>query len=79
MAVGLSEFHGRFLSLEQLTEAFSIPTIGTITVAETSIDLALQRRSAMLFGGGVGALMLGYLIVLLLFHSQLATAQGSIL
>ena len=79
VAIGLSEFHGRFLSIEQLTEAFSIPTIGTITVAETSIDLANQRRAAYLFGGGVGVLMLGYLIVLILFHSQLASPQGNIL
>ena len=48
-------------------------------MAETSIDLANQRRAAYLFGGGVGVLMLGYLIMLILFHSQLASPQGNIL
>ena len=46
VALGLNEFQGRFQTSEQLLETFAIPSIGTITISETPMDLALRRRRA---------------------------------
>jgi polysaccharide chain length determinant protein (PEP-CTERM system associated) len=77
VALGLNTYQDRFLNVEQLTDAISIPVIGTITASQSSLDLAEGRRGALVFGGGVAMLMLGYLFVLLLFHTHLATMQGA--
>ena len=48
-------------------------------MTQTGADVALGRRGALVFGGGVALLMLGYLVVFMLFHSHLASSQGTIL
>ena len=78
-ALGLNEYQDRFQNVNQLSESFSIPVIGTITACESAADLAEGRRAVMIFGGGISILMIGYLIVLLLFHTRLAGTQGFIL
>jgi polysaccharide chain length determinant protein (PEP-CTERM system associated) len=79
VAIGMSGYQERFLSVEQLSEAFSIPVIGSITAGKSASDLAEDRRATMAFGAGLAVLMLGYLVVLLLFHTNLAGSQGNLL
>ena len=79
VSVVLSEFYGRFFGLESLTEAFSLPVLGSITLLRTNADMMQQRRSAAVFAGGVCVLLLGYLVVLYLFHNHLASTQPDIL
>ena len=79
IAMGISLAKDQFMDAERLSNAFSIPLIGTVTACDSASDLAQNRRAAMLFGSGVAALMLSYLVVLLLFHTQLAVSQGALL
>lgn len=78
-ALGISAIHDRFYTVEKLNEAFSLPLIGTVTSSASVSDQALQRQEIMVFAGGVTALLIGYLIVLLLFHTQLNVFGGSFL
>ena len=79
VALGINLIQDRFMDVEKLTESFSIPIIGTVSECDSAIDLAQNRRAVMLFSGGLGVLMLSYLIVLLVFHTQLAVSQGTFL
>jgi polysaccharide chain length determinant protein (PEP-CTERM system associated) len=79
VALGINLIQDRFMDVEKLTESFSIPIIGTVSECDSATDLAQNRRAVMLFGGGVAVLMLSYLVVLLIFHTQLAISQGTIL
>jgi polysaccharide chain length determinant protein (PEP-CTERM system associated) len=79
VALAINMAKDQFMDADKLGTSFSIPVIGTVTACESASDLAQTRRAAMLFGGGVVALMLSYLIVLLLFHTQLAVSQGGLL
>lgn len=78
-ALAFSEFYGRFFNIEKLSEAFSVPVLGAITAIQTTADIMRQRRTNAIFAAGIGCLMLSYLVVLFLFHSRLATPQGTIL
>jgi hypothetical protein len=67
------------MDVDKLTESFSIPIIGMVSECDSASDLAQNRRAVVYFGGGIAVLMLSYLVVLLVFHTQLAISQGTIL
>ena len=74
----LSQASGKFLSVDQLSEAIALPVLGVITVARTAADMARARRAASFFAMGTGALVVGYLIVLFFFHTYVDAIRGSI-
>jgi polysaccharide chain length determinant protein (PEP-CTERM system associated) len=74
VALAFNAYQDRFLNVEQLTDAISIPVIGTITASQSTLDLAEGRRGVLVFGSGLAVLMFGYLIVFFLFHSHLAAS-----
>ncbi len=76
LALGLSIYQDRFFSTDQLDETFGVPLIGSITASESASDLAVNRRAIVVFTSALGILMFGYLIIVFLFHSQLAASQG---
>ncbi len=78
-AIALGQVSGRFLTMEQLGEAFALPVIGAVTIARTAADLLRERRQASFFAAGAGALVVGYLIVLVFFHTNIQTTGGSII
>jgi polysaccharide chain length determinant protein (PEP-CTERM system associated) len=76
-AVALGAVSGRFLTMEQLGQAFALPVLGAVTIARTAADMVRMRRSASFFAAGSGALVAGYLVVLVLFHTNVT--GGSLL
>ena len=75
-AFGLSEFSGRLMSLDQLTESFAFPTLGAVTFVRTGRDAAVARTSLMLFMICTGMLLVSYVVVLLFFHTSVAAASS---
>jgi polysaccharide chain length determinant protein (PEP-CTERM system associated) len=69
-AIGLGAVSGRFLTMEQLGQAFALPVLGAVTIARTAADMVRMRRSASFFVAGTGALVAGYLVVLVFFHTN---------
>jgi hypothetical protein len=69
---------GRFLSMEQLTEAFELPVLGAITVVRTGPDTVAAQRSTTYFVAGLGLLIVGYLIVLFFFHTTVGGGVGTL-
>lgn len=78
-AVALGQVSGRFLTVEQLGQAFALPVLGAVTIARTAADMVRVRRSASFFAAGAGALVVGYLVVLVFFHTSVSTTGGSLL
>lgn len=78
-AVALGQASGRFLTMEQLSEAFALPVLGAVTIARSAADLVRERRSTSFFAAGAGALVVGYLFVLVFFHTITQSTGGSIL
>lgn len=76
-AVALGAVSGRFLTMEQLGQAFALPVLGAVTIARTAADMVRMRRSATFFAAGSGALLASYLIVLVFFHTTVT--GGSLL
>jgi Uncharacterized protein involved in exopolysaccharide biosynthesis len=68
-AIALGAVSGRFLTVEQLSQAFALPVLGAVTIARTAADMVRMRRSASFFAAGAGALVAGYMVVLVLFHT----------
>jgi polysaccharide chain length determinant protein (PEP-CTERM system associated) len=68
-AVALGAVSGRFLTMEQLSQAFALPVLGAVTIARTAADMVRMRRSASFFAAGAGALVAGYAVVLVFFHT----------
>lgn len=79
VAIALGQVSGRFLTVEQLSQAFALPVLGAVTIARTAADVVRMRRSASFFAAGAGALMLGYLVVLVFFHTNVQSSGGSLL
>jgi polysaccharide chain length determinant protein (PEP-CTERM system associated) len=77
-AVALGQVSGRFLTMEQLGQAFALPVLGAVTIARTAADMVRERRAASFFAAGAGMLVVGYLIVLVFFHTYVQSG-GSIL
>lgn len=77
-AVALGQVSGRFLTMEQLSEAFALPVLGTITIARTAADMARARRATSFFAAGTGLLVAGYMVVLLFFHTYVQTVGGGV-
>lgn len=69
IAFALGQFSGRFLSMEQLKEAFELPILGAITTVRTGPDRVATRRSTAFFAAGFGMLVASCLIVLFFFHT----------
>lgn len=69
LAFGLGQFSGRFLSMEQLKEAFELPILGAITTVRTGPDRVAAGRSTAFFAAGLGMLVASCLIVLFFFHT----------
>jgi len=78
-AVALGQVSGRFLTVEQLSQAFALPVLGAITIARTAADLVRERRATTFFAAGAGALVVGYLIVLFFFHTYVSATGGSLI
>lgn len=78
-AMALGAVSGRFLTMEQLGQAFALPVLGAVTIARTAADMVRMRRSASFFAAGAGALVGGYLIVLVFFHTNVSSIGGSLL
>jgi polysaccharide chain length determinant protein (PEP-CTERM system associated) len=78
MAVALGQVSGRFLTMEQLSEAFALPVLGTITIARTAADMARARRATSFFAAGTGLLVAGYMVVLMFFHTYVQTIGGGV-
>jgi len=70
LAFALGQFSGRFLSVEQLKEAFELPILGAITTVRTGPDAVAARRSTAFFAAGLGMLVASCLIVLFFFHTS---------
>ncbi len=68
-AIALGAVSGRFLTVEQLSQAFALPVLGAVTIARTAADMVRMRRSASFFAAGAGALVVGYMVVLVFFHT----------
>lgn len=68
-AVALGAVSGRFLTVDQLSQAFALPVLGAVTIARTAADMVRMRRSASFFAAGAGALVAGYAVVLVFFHT----------
>lgn len=72
----LSQFSGRFMTVDQLSKTFSLPSLGAITVVRTARDMAAARRSVAFFVACTGLLLASYMIVLFFFHTNVAVAGG---
>lgn len=75
----MSRTSGKFLSVDQLSEAIALPVLGVVTVARTAADLARARRAASFFAMSAGMLVVGYLVVLFFFHTYVDTIRGSLI
>lgn len=75
-AVALGQVSGRFLTMEQLSEAFALPVLGAITIARTAADMARARRATSFFAAGTGMLVAGYMVVLLFSHTYVQAIGG---
>ena len=73
LALALGQFSGKFLSMEQLKEAFELPVLGAITLVSTGPDTVEARRSTTFFAGGLGLLVISCLIVLYFSHTGVGT------
>lgn len=69
VALAISTLQDRFFTVDKLNEVFALPLIGTVTACSSVADQTKERQALLLFGSGVAVLMLGYLVVLLLFHT----------
>jgi len=78
-SVALGRVSGRFMTVEQLGQAFALPVLGAITIARTAADVVRTRRATSFFAAGAGALVAGYLIVLFFFHTYVSATGGSLL
>jgi polysaccharide chain length determinant protein (PEP-CTERM system associated) len=78
-SVALGQVSGRFLTVEQLGEAFALPVLGAVTIARTAADMIRARRQTSFFAAGAGLLVVGYLIVLFFYHTIVQTTGGSII
>lgn len=78
-AVGLGQVSGRFLTMEQLGDAFALPVLGAVTIARTAADTARLWRATSLFVAGTGLLMASYVVVLFFFHTYVQSAVGGII
>jgi polysaccharide chain length determinant protein (PEP-CTERM system associated) len=76
-AVFMSQISGTFMTMEQLTQAFSLAVIGAVTAVPSAAEMAQTRRSVMVFGACIGALLVSYIIVLVMFHTSVQTIAGS--
>lgn len=76
LALALAQFAGKFLSIEQLKEAFELPVLGAITVVHTGPDIAAARTSNRLFAAGLGLLVASCLIILFYSYSYSGTGAG---
>jgi polysaccharide chain length determinant protein (PEP-CTERM system associated) len=79
LALALGLFSGRFLSMEQLKEAFALPVLGAITTVRTGPDMVATVRSTTFFVAGLGLLVVSYLIVLYFFHTGVVSGVGPLL
>jgi polysaccharide chain length determinant protein (PEP-CTERM system associated) len=79
LAFALSQFSGRFLSVEQLTKAFELPVLGAITTVRNGPDTVAAQVSTTYFVAGLGLLIVGYLIVLFFFHTVVGGSGGPLL
>ncbi|HUO99601.1 MAG TPA: XrtA system polysaccharide chain length determinant [Rhizomicrobium sp.] len=79
VSVGLGQMSGRFLTMEQLGQAFALPVLGAVTIAKTAADMVRARRATSFFVAGAGALVAGYLVVLFFFHTYTTSTAGSLL
>lgn len=75
LAFVLGHFSGRFLSMEQLKEAFELPILGAITTVRTGPDRIAAQRSTAFFAAGLGMLVASCLIVLFFSHTGGAGAS----
>ena len=76
LAFALGQFSGKFLSVEQLKDAFELPVLGTITTVRTSRDMAAARFSTTLFGTGLGLLVVSCVVILFYSHSGMRVGLG---
>ncbi len=78
-AIAVSLLSGRLLTVEDLRQAFAVPVLGSVTIARNAQDVLLARRATSYFATGAGLLVVGYLIVLLFFHTTVISTGGSVL
>jgi uncharacterized protein involved in exopolysaccharide biosynthesis len=76
VALTMNQFSGKFMTLEQLSQAFSLPVVGTVTVVRGAVEAAQAKREATIFGAWVGALLLSYIIVFIMFHTGVQSVTG---
>ncbi len=79
LALALGHVSDRFLTVEQLGQAFALPVLGAVTIAKTAADMVRARRAASFFAAGAGMLVVGYLVVLVFFHTYTQSTGGSLL
>lgn len=79
LSVALGQVSDRFLTMEQLGNAFALPVLGAVTIARSAGDMVRERRATSFFAAGAGALVIGYLVVLVFFHTVTQTTGGSLL
>jgi polysaccharide chain length determinant protein (PEP-CTERM system associated) len=75
VATLLSRVSGRFMTMQQLTGTFALPTLGSVTLVRTTRDVLAARTSTVFFVACTGLLLMGYVVVLFFFHT--AVASGS--
>jgi polysaccharide chain length determinant protein (PEP-CTERM system associated) len=79
VSVALGQVSGRFLTVEQLSQAFALPVLGAVTIARTAADMVRAQRATSFFAAGACLLVVGYLIVLFFYHTYVQTTGGSLL
>lgn len=78
-SVALGQVSGRFLTVEQLGQAFALPVLGAVTIARTAADMVKTQRATSFFAAGACLLVVGYLIVLFFYHTNVQMTGGSLL
>ena len=78
LAFALGQFSGRFVSIEQLKEAFELPVLGAVTTVRTGADMVAALRT-IFFVAGLGLLVVSCLVVLFFFHTGVVGGVGPLL
>jgi len=79
LAFALGQLSGRFVSIEQLKEAFELPVLGAVTTVRTGADIGAALRWTIFFVVGLGLLVVSSLVVLFFFHTGAVGGVGPFL
>jgi len=73
----LSMNAGQFMVSDQLVAAFNVPVIGVVTRVRRKPDVQQMRRSIVAMGASVGALVLCYVLIVVVFQMNALSKLGN--